>query len=200
MPSTVRRRDRPHRAALLCRDCGSRRCACCRPHPREPASAPALSLAWASSHPRRCRPRSRSGRRAIVIGASGRRRRETRACRPTRQCRHRRAARSQSLAKQPRRLDGGILLLGEGDRATGLALTIQIVAKRSSAGQRAGGCLVATAIARLRAGVRTKAVVRSRGSARSDLGERDRPESGLLRRDWRRQTGSGQFRRDCGSR
>jgi hypothetical protein len=27
-------------ADLLCRDCGSRRCACCRPDPRQPASAP----------------------------------------------------------------------------------------------------------------------------------------------------------------
>jgi hypothetical protein len=29
-----------HRAALLCRDCESRRCACCRPDPRRTASAP----------------------------------------------------------------------------------------------------------------------------------------------------------------
>ena len=39
-PSTARRRDRPTPPALLCRDCGSRRCACCRPGPRQPASAP----------------------------------------------------------------------------------------------------------------------------------------------------------------
>ena len=43
-------------STFLCRDCGSRRCACCRPDPRGPASAPGFSLAWASSHPRRRRP------------------------------------------------------------------------------------------------------------------------------------------------
>jgi hypothetical protein len=38
-------------AALLCRDCGSRRCACWRPDPRRLASAPALSLALAEQPP-----------------------------------------------------------------------------------------------------------------------------------------------------
>ena len=39
IPSTIGRRDATP-AVLLCRDCGSRRCACCRPDPRQPASAP----------------------------------------------------------------------------------------------------------------------------------------------------------------
>jgi hypothetical protein len=44
--------------------CGSHRCACCRPDPRRPASAPGSRSRGASSAPCRRRPRSRSGRAA----------------------------------------------------------------------------------------------------------------------------------------
>ena len=53
-------------AALLCRDSGSRRCACCLLI-RDNLQAHLLPLAWASSHAPQRRPRSRSGRGAALL-------------------------------------------------------------------------------------------------------------------------------------
>jgi hypothetical protein len=70
---------RPHRsgavighvAALLCRDCGSRRCACWWPDPRRLASAPALSLALAEEPPAPMPPSLLDGTRTTRLAARG---------------------------------------------------------------------------------------------------------------------------------
>jgi hypothetical protein len=77
-PATVRRCEGP-RQCLLCRDCGSRRRAYCRPDPRQPASASGSRSHGRAATLVRRRPRSRSRRfravcfrrRGARIGTSG---------------------------------------------------------------------------------------------------------------------------------